>query len=112
MKFTKSVVAAAVTSLVLPLAACSGSGSGSGSVNLVFRQFDPKGEVAGLTTAIDAWNKSHPKIHVEMQILSPNNVQQFAREAIPDPGRTSTRSATPTSRSSPSRRSCCRWTTS
>lgn len=81
MKFTKSAVAAAMLSLVLPLGACSGSGSGSGSVNLVFRQFDPKGEVAGLTTAIDAWNKSHPKIHVEMQTLSPNNVQQFAREA-------------------------------
>lgn len=86
MKFAKPAMVTAMAScLIVSLAACSGSDSESesesGTVTLVFRQFDPEGEVGGLTTAIDAWNKSHPRVQVEMQTLSPNNVQQFAREA-------------------------------
>ncbi|MFC5826055.1 ABC transporter substrate-binding protein [Nonomuraea insulae] len=84
MKFAKPAVAAAMLScLVVSLAACSDSDSESepGTVTLIFRQFDPESEVGGLATAIDAWNKSNPRVQVEMQTLSPNNVQQFAREA-------------------------------
>jgi multiple sugar transport system substrate-binding protein len=82
MDFTKRAVAAAMAAcLVVPLAACSGSDSGSGPVKLVFRQFDPESEIGGLKTAVDAWNKGHADIQVEIQTLSPNNVQQFAREA-------------------------------
>jgi len=82
MKFVKRAVAGAMAAcLAVALAACSGSDSASGPVHLVFRQFDPESEVGGLKTAIDAWNQSHPDIQVELQTLSPNNVQQFAREA-------------------------------
>lgn len=73
--------------LAAGLTGCSGSGGSSskssqgGTVHLVFRQFDPAAEVTGLQAAVDAWNKSHPAIQVDMQTLSPNNPQQFAREA-------------------------------
>lgn len=73
--------------LVTALSSCGGGGDASGSgatggtVNLVFRQFDPAGEIGGLQTAVDTWNKDNPSIHVELQTLSPANVQQFAREA-------------------------------
>ncbi|KAA9155287.1 extracellular solute-binding protein [Amycolatopsis acidicola] len=83
MKFAKpAAVAALAVSLIAPLAACSSSDSGSGGVvHLTFRQFDPESEVTGLKTALDAWNAAHPNIQVELQTLSPNNAQQFAREA-------------------------------
>ena len=79
-----TVVVGAV--LVTALSACGGGGdSGGGAtgdkVNLVFRQFDPAGEIGGLQQAVDTWNKDNPTIHVELQTLSPANVQQFAREA-------------------------------
>lgn len=77
--------AAAAAFLAVPLAACSsspgGSADDSGPVRLVFRQFDPASEVAGLQAAVDSWNQQHPDIQVDMQTLSPNNVQQLAREA-------------------------------
>jgi len=81
----RAAVAGAV--LVTALSACAGGGDGSGGgstgekVNLVFRQFDPAGEIGGLQQAVDTWNKDNPNIHVELQTLSPANVQQFAREA-------------------------------
>jgi multiple sugar transport system substrate-binding protein len=73
-------------SLVTALVGCSGGDAGGDSgtgetVHLVFRQFDPASEVTGLQKAVDAWNAKHPDIQVDMQTLSPNNVQQFAREA-------------------------------
>jgi multiple sugar transport system substrate-binding protein len=82
-KINPTVVAALVAALALATtAACSGADSADdGPVKLVFRQFDPAGEVKGLQAAVDSWNKSHPDIQVDMQTLSPNNVQQLAREA-------------------------------
>ncbi|MEV0616731.1 extracellular solute-binding protein [Nonomuraea sp. NPDC050404] len=84
MTFAKPVIATALLScLVVTLTACSGSEpeSKDGTVTLVFRQFDPESEVRGLATVVDAWNRDNPRVQVEMQTLSPNNVQQFAREA-------------------------------
>ncbi|MBL7258817.1 ABC transporter substrate-binding protein [Paractinoplanes lichenicola] len=83
MRFARAAMAAsAAVALCLGLAACSGDDSGGdGPVKLVFRQFDPESEIGGLKTAVDAWNGSHPDIQVELQTLSPNNIQQFAREA-------------------------------
>lgn len=79
-------VAVAGAALAATLSACSSGGDASGGstgdrVNLVFRQFDPAGEIGGLQQAVDTWNKDNPTIHVELQTLSPANVQQFAREA-------------------------------
>lgn len=81
MKRTTSIAAAVAA--VTVLAGCGGSSGGDddGTVSLVFRQFDPAGEVAGLQQAVDSWNQQNPDVQVEMQTLSPNNVQQFAREA-------------------------------
>ncbi len=74
--------------LATALAACSGtdggaggSSTGSSSGKLVMRQFDPATEISGLQTAVDTWNKQNPDTQVELQTLSPANVQQFAREA-------------------------------
>ncbi|MET0423951.1 MAG: extracellular solute-binding protein [Actinoplanes sp.] len=84
IKFARTAVAASMAAVLLAgLAACSGdddSDSG-GQVTLVFRQFDPESEIGGLKTAIDTWNTGHPDIQVKLETLSPNNVQQFAREA-------------------------------
>jgi multiple sugar transport system substrate-binding protein len=84
-----TVVGAAVVGTVLVAALSAGGGGGDSAgggatgdkVNLVFRQFDPAGEIGGLQQAVDTWNKDNPSIHVELQTLSPSNVQQFAREA-------------------------------
>ncbi|MGK5680995.1 ABC transporter substrate-binding protein [Actinoplanes sp. URMC 104] len=84
MRLAKSAVAASMAAAVLlGLAACSSDDSGSddGKVSLVFRQFDPESEISGLKTAVDAWNSSHPDVQVKLETLSPNNIQQFAREA-------------------------------
>ncbi|MFJ9084396.1 ABC transporter substrate-binding protein [Streptomyces sp. NPDC102384] len=83
MKLPKPTLAALALCLVAPLTACSGSGSdsSSGPVKLVLRQFDPESETKGLAAAIHTWNERHPRIQVELETLSPNNVQQFAREA-------------------------------
>ncbi|MEU4896860.1 sugar ABC transporter substrate-binding protein [Streptomyces sp. NPDC044780] len=86
MKLRKWSLAALATCLVVPLAACSGSGPRNGVVKLVLRQFDPESETKGLAAAIDKWNDKHPKIQVELETLSPNNVQQFAREANAEDG--------------------------
>lgn len=82
MKRTSTV--ASVLAAAVVLAGCGGSSGDAGdtgTVSLVFRQFDPAGEVAGLQEAVDAWNAENPDVQVEMQTLSPNNIQQFAREA-------------------------------
>ena len=82
MKHFRSIAVIGVMTAAL-LSACGGGGSsgGSGNVSLTFRQFDPSNEVQGLQKAVDSWNAAHPKIHVDMQTLSPSNSQQFAREA-------------------------------
>lgn len=50
-------------------------------VELVFRQFDPPTEVAGLVAAIDAWNAANPNIQVRMETLPAGDTQaQLARE--------------------------------
>lgn len=58
-------------------------GTGGQTVNLVFRQFDPPTEIAGLTAAVDAWNAANPKIQVKMETLAgaADYTQQFSREA-------------------------------
>jgi multiple sugar transport system substrate-binding protein len=79
--------ALATACVVAMLAGCSSSGSGGANrasgetVHLVFRQFDPANQIDGLVTAVDGWNKDHPKIQVKLETLSPDNPQQFAREA-------------------------------
>ncbi|MFC7375468.1 ABC transporter substrate-binding protein [Brachybacterium sp. GCM10030268] len=72
----RTVLAAGL--LAAPLSACSG---GDTDGDRVFRQFDPADQAAGLVEAIDAWNAEHPDYRVTMETLSPNNPQQFAREA-------------------------------
>ncbi|WP_026819976.1 ABC transporter substrate-binding protein [Arthrobacter castelli] len=74
-------VLAASSVLAISLTGCSSGSSGSDDTTLVFRQFDPAAQIQGLEKAVDAWNNSHPDIQVELQTLSPNDVQQFAREA-------------------------------
>ena len=62
----------------------TGSASGGASpVSLVFRQFDPPTEIAGLTKVVEAWNSANPKIQVKMETLAgaADYAQQFAREA-------------------------------
>lgn len=83
MRKTTALAMLGVATLTAALTGCSSGSSadGNGTVHLVFRQFDPASEVAGLQTAVDGWNKKHPDIQVDMQTLSPNNVQQLAREA-------------------------------
>jgi len=85
MKRISTTVAAALATTVA-LTGCGGSsgdssGGGSSGAQLVFRQFDPANEVQGLQEAVDRWNSENPDVQVEMQTLSPNNIQQFAREA-------------------------------
>lgn len=63
------------------LAGCASSESEDGVVNLTFRQFDPADQVEGLVEAVDAWNADNPDIQVELETVTPNNPQQFAREA-------------------------------
>lgn len=50
-------------------------------VELVFRQFDPPTETAGLVAAIDAWNASNPNVQVKMETLGGGDtLAQLARE--------------------------------
>lgn len=50
-------------------------------VNLIFRQFDPPTETAGLQMAIDAWNASNPDIQVRMETMAGGDtLAQLARE--------------------------------
>lgn len=50
-------------------------------VNLVFRQFDPPTETAGLQVAIDAWNAANPTIQVRMETMAGGDtLAQLARE--------------------------------
>lgn len=60
-----------------PLAGCASRAEG----RRVFRQFDPADQASGLAEAIERWNADHPDYRVSMETLSPNNPQQFAREA-------------------------------
>lgn len=50
-------------------------------VNLIFRQFDPPTETAGLQAAIDAWNASNSGIQVRMETMAGGDtLAQLARE--------------------------------
>jgi len=52
-----------------------------GTVQLVFRQFDPPSEIGGLIRAVDAWNRVHPGIHVQLDTLTGATYEsQYARE--------------------------------
>lgn len=64
--------------LATPLAGC---GSAASDGDRVFRQFDPADQAAGLADAVEAWNAKNPDYVITMETLSPNNPQQFAREA-------------------------------
>ncbi|MDN3310982.1 sugar ABC transporter substrate-binding protein [Microbacterium oryzae] len=67
---------------VSALAGCSqNSPDDDGVVELTFRQFDPADQVEGLVEAVDTWNADHSEIQVELETVTPNNPQQFAREA-------------------------------
>lgn len=83
MKATRFVPAVAAGAMaVVLLAGCSATPQAEdGVVHLTFRQFDPADQVAGLTDAVAAWNADNPKIQVELETITPNNPQQFAREA-------------------------------
>jgi multiple sugar transport system substrate-binding protein len=64
----------------------AGSAIAADPVQLTFRQFDPPNQTAGLTTAINAWNASHPDIQVTMQTMgSGDTLAQLARE-VPSGG--------------------------
>ncbi|GLJ62611.1 bicyclomycin resistance protein [Microbacterium barkeri] len=76
----------AVAASVLAIVVFSGCSSGAaededGVVRLTFRQFDPADQVEGLVEAVDSWNADHPDIQVDLETVTPNNPQQFAREA-------------------------------
>lgn len=82
MKTPRSITAVSVAAFVLALAACGGSGAeDDGVVRLSFRQFDPADQIEGLVEAVEAWNEEHADIQLELETLTPNNPQQFAREA-------------------------------
>lgn len=63
--------------MAAPLASCARRAEG----RRVFRQFDPADQASGLAEALKIWNADHPDYRVSMETLSPNNPQQFAREA-------------------------------
>ncbi|WP_159622355.1 ABC transporter substrate-binding protein [Ruania rhizosphaerae] len=83
MKTSRYIAAAAVGALAATLAACGGEGAepDDGVVRLTFRQFDPADQIQGLVQAVDTWNADNPDIQVELETVTPNNPQQFAREA-------------------------------
>ncbi|MET0440141.1 MAG: sugar ABC transporter substrate-binding protein [Devosia sp.] len=66
-----------LTALGLPMALAQAQDT----VQLVFRQFDPPTEIAGLVTAVDAWNAANPNIQVKLETLGGADTQaQLARE--------------------------------
>jgi len=67
--------------LIALLASQVGAASAQEPVQLVFRQFDPPTEIAGLVAAVDAWNASHPDIQVKLETLAGGDtLAQLARE--------------------------------
>lgn len=63
------------------LALLAAPGLAQDKVEIVFRQFDPPTETAGLVAAIDAWNAAHPQVQVRMETLPNGDTQaQLARE--------------------------------
>lgn len=82
MKATRYIPALVVGTLAIGLAGCgAASEDDAGVVSLTFRQFDPADQVGGLVEAVDAWNAANPEIQVALETVTPNNPQQFAREA-------------------------------
>ena len=72
---------ALATTCLVALSGFSGTVSAQDKVELVFRQFDPPTEIDGLVKAVDAWNASHPDIHVTMQTMNgADTLAQLARE--------------------------------
>ena len=73
--WSRAAVAAGFASLLCVAAAKAET------VELIFRQFDPPGEIAGLVAAVDAWNASHKDIHVTLQTVTGGDAQaQYVRE--------------------------------
>ena len=72
----RTVIAAGL--LAAPVVGCSDRGTEG---DRVFRQFDPADQAGGLAEAVETWNAEHPDYRIAMETLSPNNPQQFAREA-------------------------------
>ena len=112
MKRTSTVATALAA--VIVLAGCGGSASDDdGTIRLVFRQFDPAGEVGGLQDAIDGWNSPKPRrcrSKCRPSARTTSSSSPARPTAATDP--TSSSSAPSTSASWPSPRSCCRWTSS
>lgn len=78
MKNTLWRRAALMTTCLVALAAPS---LAQDQVNLIFRQFDPPTETAGLQEAINAWNTNNPNIQVRMETMSGGDtLAQLARE--------------------------------
>jgi multiple sugar transport system substrate-binding protein len=78
----RRVGAVAVAAALVAGLALSGCATGERDDVLVFRQFDPPAQTAGLQLAIDRWNQEHPDSQVVMETLSGvGSGQQFAREA-------------------------------
>ena len=79
------VIAALLASCVAPAAAPSGAGDTAAQpeekIDLVFRQGDPPGEIAGLETAVQKWNEENPNIQVTIETVPWSDAQaQFVRE--------------------------------
>ncbi|KRA99817.1 ABC transporter substrate-binding protein [Devosia sp. Root685] len=63
------------------LVALSAPSLAQDQVNLIFRQFDPPTETAGLQSAIDAWNANNADIQVRMETMAGGDtLAQLARE--------------------------------
>jgi len=63
------------------LVALSAPSLAQDQVNLIFRQFDPPTETAGLQAAIDAWNANNANIQVRMETMAGGDtLAQLARE--------------------------------
>ena len=72
---------ALTTTCLVTLAGLAGSPQAQEQVELIFRQFDPPTETAGLMAAIDAWNAANPNIQVRMETMAgADTLAQLARE--------------------------------
>ncbi|QRM47262.1 sugar ABC transporter substrate-binding protein [Rhizobium sp. BG4] len=79
MRIASAILAAGVATLSAVMLA--GNALSQEKIELVFRQFDPPTEIAGLIAAVDAWNSSHPDVQVKLQTMTGGDtLAQLARE--------------------------------
>ncbi|PLS25349.1 sugar ABC transporter substrate-binding protein [Bifidobacterium imperatoris] len=71
-----AAAAAAVLSMVL-VAGCGTGPAGDGVVNLTFSAWVP-----GIDKAVDLWNKTHPKIHVQYTRISSDAQNNYATQIM------------------------------